>query len=79
MNNSEAQKIRGSVKMCEIKLERIRPLLKGNKPLLNAAYNRILIDKAVLCDKLKRKNRLGFIEKVKKLFNRKKELICDWF
>jgi len=79
MNKKQAQELKNSIRICGMKLETIRPHLKGEKPILNESYNQILIQKAILRDKLQHKEPSFFTKLMKKLNNPKKELICDYF
>jgi hypothetical protein len=63
-----------------MKLRTIEPHLQGDKPILNENYNKILIEKAVLRDKLMHKEP-SFLKNLAlkiKNYNRR-ELICDYF
>ncbi len=79
MNRKQAQELKNSIRICKMKLETIRPHLKGEKPLLNESYNQILIQKAVMRDKFQHKEISFFTKLMKKISNPKKECICDYF
>ena len=83
MSKQETAKIRQALNMCKIKIKTILPYLGENKPILNQTYNKLLIDKAVLNDKLRKINPPFFIRLINKLkINTnmpKKRLICDYF
>ncbi len=79
MNRKQAQELKNSIRICQMKLETIRPHLKGEKPLLNESYNQILIQKAIMRDKFLHKEPSFFAKLIKKVSNPKKELICDYF
>ena len=56
------------------------PYLNDNKPALNESFNRLLIEKAVLRDKLLHKELPFFTRLAKKITPKSnKELICDFF
>ncbi len=77
MNNEE---IKESLNTCKLKLHTIMPHLKDEKSQLNETFNKLLIEKAILRDKLMKKNTCSFLSKIiKKVRNNKKELICDYF
>lgn len=79
MNKKQIKDIKDSIRLCNIKLSTILPHLTEDKKILNKNYNQILIEKAVLRDKLMCKQP-SFIEKIfKKINGNKKELICDYF
>jgi len=79
MNRKQAQELKNSIRICRMKLETIRPHLKGEKPILNESYNQILIQKAILSDKLRHNEPSFFTKLMKKISSPKKELICDYF
>ncbi len=79
MNKKQSQELKNSIRICQMKLETIRPHLKGEKPILNESYNQILIKKAIMRDKIYKKEQSFFVKLIKKLTNQKKELICDYF
>ncbi len=80
MNRKKIEEIKNSIMRCRIRLQAIQPHLEGNKPVLNENFNKLLIEKAVLRDKLMHKTP-SFLEKLTKKIknNSKKELICDYF
>ncbi len=79
MNKKQIAEIKNSIQMCKMRLRTIKPHLTPDKTALNESFNKLLIEKAVLRDKLMRKSP-SFIEKLaKKLNGNKKELICDFF
>jgi len=79
MNKRESDKIKLAIQMCEVKIQKLAPYIKDNKPALNQEYNRLLIEKAVLKDKLKNKKVPLFEKLARKIFKREKTLICDYF
>ena len=81
MNKKDADKIKNSINTCKMKLRTILPHLGDNKPALNESFNKILIEKAILRDKLLHKELPFFVKLAKKLAPAplKKELICDYF
>ncbi len=79
MNKKQARELKNSIRICQMKLETIRPHLKGEKPILNESYNQILIQKAIMRDKLMRKEPSFWDKLIRKVSNPKKELICDYF
>ncbi|MBQ4123725.1 hypothetical protein IJD44_08425 [bacterium] len=79
MNKKQAEEIKEAIQTCKLRLLTIKPHLTDEKTALNESFNKLLIEKAILRDKLMRKD-TTFIEKLaKKIKPRKKELICDYF
>ena len=79
MNRKQKEEIQKSIRMCKLRLQTIKPHLTEEKRALNESFNKLLIEKAILRDKLMRKEPT-FIEKLAKKFsNNKQELICDYF
>ena len=79
MNRKQKEEIKNSIRMCRLRLETIQPHLTDEKRMLNESFNKLLIEKAVLRDKLHRKEP-SIIEKIaKKFHSNKHELICDYF
>ena len=62
MNKKQAEEIRESINMCKMRLKTIQPHLTPEKVALNESFNRLLIEKAVLRDKLKQKNKSLFYQ-----------------
>lgn len=79
MKKSEKDKIRNSIRMCKLRLETIKPHLTEEKQALNESFNKLLIEKAILRDKLLKKELSLFGKILKKINSGKKELICDYF
>lgn len=80
MYKKETDKIKISINSCALKLQTILPHLGENKPILNETYNKILIEKAVLREKLKQKETPFFVKLAKRLNSTsRKGLICDYF
>ena len=80
MNNQEREEIKNSIQACKMKLQTIMPHLADDKPMLNETFNKLLIEKAVLRDKLQNEN-TSFLGRLLKKVQRsnKRELICDYF
>lgn len=79
MNRKEIESIKDSIKMHNNRLRTIQPHLKEENITLNETFNKLLIEKAILRDKLNSKTPSLFSKIVKKLKSSKKELICDYF
>lgn len=80
MNSKTKQKIKDSIRMCKLRLNTIKPHLSEDKLVLNESYNRLLIEKAILRDKLIHKEPSFLSKLVKKVKTaNKRELICDYF
>ena len=78
MNRKQKEQIKNSIRMCKLRLETIKPHLTDEKYMLNESFNKLLIEKAILRDKLLHKEP-SFIAKLIKRTTNKKELICDYF
>ena len=80
MNKRQQDEIKSSIRMCKLRLQTIQPHLTDDKPVLNESFNRLLIEKAVLRDKLlhKEPSFLSKLARKVRTYN-KKELICDYF
>lgn len=79
MNKKQIDEIKNSIQMCKMRLTTIKPHLTAEKISLNESFNKLLIEKAILRDKLMHKSP-SFLSKIIKKFNPgKKELICDYF
>lgn len=79
MNAKQKEQIKNSIRMCKLRLETIKPHLTEQKHALNESFNKLLIEKAILRDKLMHKETSFFKKIMKKLNSGKKELICDYF
>lgn len=80
MNAKQKEDIRNSIQMCKMRLRTIQPHLTDEKTTLNETFNKLLIEKAVLRDKLMHKEQSFFSRIAKKVRTAgKKELICDYF
>ena len=80
MNIRQQEEIKSSIRMCKWRLQTIQPHLTEEKLSLNESFNRLLIEKAVLRDKLlhKEPSFLSRLARKVRTYN-KKELICDYF
>lgn len=80
MNKRQQEEIKSSIRMCKLRLQTIQPHLTDEKFALNESFNRLLIEKAVLRDKLlhKEPSFLSRLARKVRTYN-KKELICDYF
>ena len=79
MNNKQKEQIKNSIRMCKLRLETIKPHLTEEKHALNESFNKLLIEKAILRDKLMHKEPSFFKKVMNRLNCSKKELICDYF
>ena len=79
MNKREAENIQYSINMCKMRLKTIQPHLTPEKTALNESFNKLLIEKAILRDRLMHKSPSLFKNLIKKVTSHKKELICDYF
>lgn len=80
MKKTQTADIKKSINICKMKLNTIINYLSDNKPILNEKYNQILIEKAILIDKLKKNKTPFFIKLAKKIRPKhNRELICDYF
>ena len=78
MNKQKIEDIKSEINMCNMRLKTIMPHLTAEKTALNESFNKLLIQKAILRDKLAHKSP-SFLEKITKKFRNKHELICDYF
>lgn len=80
MNKKNSDELKKSINMCRMQLNAILPHLSDNKPVLNKKFNQILIEKAILREKLLKKELPFFVKLAKKIKPcLKKEFICDYF
>ena len=79
MNKKQVEEIRESINMCKMRLKTIQPHLTPEKTALNESFNKLLIEKAILRDRLMHKSPSLFKNLIKKVTSHKKELICDYF
>ncbi len=80
MNKNQKEEIKMKINTCKMKLQTIMPHLSEEKHGLNETFNKLLIEKAILRDKLMKDNTSTFFCKIiKKIKEGKKELICDFF
>lgn len=79
MNKREAENIQNAINMCKMRLKTIQPHLTPEKTTLNETFNRLLIEKAILRDKLLKKSPSFLTKLARKVNMGKKELICDYF
>lgn len=79
MNKKKAEDIRQAIDMCKMRLKTIQPHLAPGKPALNESFNKLLIEKAILRDKLMHKSPSFLSKLMKKVKPSKKQLICDYF
>ena len=79
MNKKQIEDIQESINMCKMRLKTIQPHLTPEKTALNESFNKLLIEKAILRDRLMHKSPSLFKNLIKKVSSRKKELICDYF
>ena len=79
MNKKQIEDIKDSINMCKMRLKTIQPHLTPEKIALNESFNKLLIEKAILRDKLMHKSPSFLSQLAKKVAPRKKELICDYF
>ena len=80
MNRKKEKEIKNSIRMCKLRLQTIQPQKKKKKTILNESFNILLIEKAILRDKLLHKEP-SFLSKLARKIRtyNKKELICDYF
>lgn len=79
MNKNKQEEIKASIQMCKLRLNTIKPHLSDEKPALNESFNKLLVEKAILRDKLLHKEPSFLSKIIKKVKQNKKELICDYF
>ncbi len=79
MKRTKEEEIKESIRMCKLRLNTIKPHLSDDKPVLNESFNKLLIEKAILRDKLMHKEPSFLSKLIKKVKSNHKELICDYF
>lgn len=79
MKKQTKEEIRQSIEMCKMRLKTIHPHLTEDKIALNESFNKLLIEKAVLRDKLLHKKPSFLNKLMKKVKPAEKVLICDYF
>ena len=80
MNKKDSDKIKNAIDMCRIRMQAFSPYLNEDKPLLNEKYNKLLIEKAVLRDKLVRSKKPFLVKLAEKIrYKAKRGLISDYF
>ena len=79
MNKKQIEDIQDSINMCKMRLKTIQPHLTPEKTALNESFNKLIIEKAILRDRLMHKSPSLFKNLIKKVTSHKKELICDYF
>ncbi len=79
MNNKTKEELKDALRRCKLKLNTLKPHLKEDKTFLNESYNKLLIEKAILKEKIMHKEPSFLMKLVKKIQHNKKELICDYF
>ncbi|MBQ4078635.1 hypothetical protein IJD15_05590 [bacterium] len=79
MNKKQIEDIQDSINMCKMRLKTIQPHLTPEKTALNESFNKLLIEKAILRDRLMQKSPSLFRNLIKRVAPHKKELICDYF
>ena len=80
MNKKEAENIKNAINMCKMRLKTIQPHLTPEKKSLNETFNKLLIEKAILRDRLLHKSPSFFSSLARKVrLSGRKELICDYF
>ena len=79
MNKKQAEDIKDAINMCKMRLKTIQPHLTPEKTTLNETFNKLLIEKAILRDKLLNKSPSFLSRLARKVNFGKKELICDYF
>ena len=78
MNRKMSERTKEAIKLCKVKLENLKNRLDLSNEA-NIVYNRLLIEKSVLEDNIKKKPNLLF-QKLKEIFIKNSEKrICDYF
>ena len=78
MNRKMSERTKETIRLCKVKLENLKNRLDSSKEA-NIVYNRLLIEKSVLEDNIKKKPNI-FFQKLKEIFSKNHEKrICDYF
>ncbi len=78
MKQNEIDNIKHSMVFCQMRLKNLKPHIESSTSL-NEIYNKVLIEKAVLREKLKQENTSVFEKLLNKFFRKKNKKICDYF
>lgn len=79
MNKTQEQEIKNTINMYKMRLKTIQPHLTPEKVSLNETFNKLLIEKAILRNKLVHKEPTFLQKLAKKVRGNRRELICDYF
>lgn len=69
--------LRKKILQKELQIKRIH--LQPKSELLSDLLNSLILEKAILKKELESKEKNVFINKIKRVFQRKEKLICDYF
>lgn len=78
MKQNEIDKIKQSIMLCQMRMKNLRPHIDESSNL-SEIYNKALIEKAVLKNKLKNENRSIWQAILAKFSVKKTKKICDYF
>lgn len=66
------------IKHKELQIKKLH-LHQSSSDVCNQLYNSLILEKAILKKELENLEKNPVLEKIKKIFNKKEKLICDYF
>lgn len=78
MKHENAEKIKHDILLCKMRIKSLEPHIQ-NSQNLSEIYNKVIIEKACLREKLKQNQRPTLFDRFKTLFTKKEKRICDYF
>lgn len=78
MKKNDIDNIKESIMMCKIRLRNLQPYIK-NSEKISQSYNKVLVEKAILRDKVLHKEPTFLQKLARKIAPKKQKLICDYF
>ena len=78
MKKEDLNTIKESIMMCKIRLRNMQPYIKTSEKI-SQTYNKVLVEKAILREKVLHKEPTFMQKLTRKFTPRKKKLICDYF
>jgi len=78
MKKEDLNTIKESIMMCKIRLRNMQPYIKTSEKI-SQTYNKVLVEKAVLREKVLHKEPTLMQKLTRKFAPKKKKLICDYF
>lgn len=76
MNNK--QHLKKQIQQKELQIKKLH-LHQNSSDVCNQLYNSLILEKAILKKELENLNKNPIIENIKKVFQKREKLICDYF